>query len=190
MNATLQQSARLRIPVSENDHSRGPPTAPVTLVEYGDFECPYCGEAYGVVETLIEMLGPEVRFVFRHFPLATIHPHAQQAAEAAEAAGAQGNFWPMHHVLYENQAALDDPDLVRYAALLELDTRRFSGELFAHTHAPRVRSDFLGGVKSGVNGTPTFYINELRHNGSYDLATLLRAVRRAAWTGGVDHPRS
>ncbi len=183
MSTTLQQSARLRTPVSDDDHSVGSPSASVTLVEYGDYECPYCREAHGVVVSFVNMLGPEVRFVFRHFPLATIHPHAPhaaEAAEAAEAAGAQGNFWAMHHVLFENQSALADPDLVMYAAGLKLDTGRFADDLATHAHGAHVRDDFMGGVRSGVNGTPAFYVNGLRHNGSYDLATLLRAVRRAA----------
>ncbi|MDB5310449.1 MAG: bdbD [Gemmataceae bacterium] len=169
-------TARLTVPVTAADHVLGPPAAPVTLVEYGDFECPFCGQAHGVVRALREQLGRQLRFVFRHFPLTTVHPHAQHAAEAAEAAGAEGKFWEMHDVLFEHQDALEDSDLVRYAAALGLDQTRFILELAGHVHAARVRADFLGGVRSGVNGTPTFFINGWRHDGPFDFDTLLEAI--------------
>jgi protein-disulfide isomerase len=149
----MQQSAapRLTMPVSARDHILGPTTAPVTLVEYGDYECPYCGQAHHVIKQLQQLLGRHLRFVFRHFPLTTVHPHAQQAAEAA---GAQGKFWEMHYVLFEHQHALEIGDLVRYAAALGLDLQRFTSEFASHTHAGRVREDFMSGVRSGVNRTP------------------------------------
>lgn len=172
--------ARLVVPVTGRDHIRGPAHAPVTLVEYGDFECPHCGAAYPIVEELRRLVGEELRFVYRHFPLTNSHPHAERAAEAAEAAGAQGRFWAMHDMLFEHQHALDDPSLLAYAEALKLDTARFVLELAAQTHAPRVREDFMGGVRSGVNGTPTFFVNEVRHDGPHDLASLLRAVTAAA----------
>jgi protein-disulfide isomerase len=177
----IQQAAapRLTVPVNENDHILGPATAPVTMVEYGDYECPYCGQAHHVVKQLHELLGRQLRFVFRHFPLAMVHPHAQHAAEAAEAAGAQGKFWEMHYVLFEHQQALEDDDLVQYAAALGLDVYRFTNELARHIHAHRVREHFMSGVRSGVNGTPTFFINGVRHNGSYDFETLLSAIEQA-----------
>jgi protein-disulfide isomerase len=173
--------AELVLPVSEDrDHVQGPGSAPVTLVEYGDYECPYCGAAYPIVKELQARVGDEVRFVFRNFPISTSHPHAEQAAEAAEAAAAQGRFWEMHDHLYEHQRRLEDDDLRGYAAELGLDVDRFSAELAQHAHAERVREDFMSGVRSGVNGTPTFYVNGVRHDGSYELESLLDAVRRAS----------
>jgi protein-disulfide isomerase len=169
----------LTVPVSERDHTLGPTTAPVTLVEYGDYECPFCGQAHPVVAQLHQLLGHRLRIVFRHFPLTTVHPHAQLAAEAAEAAGAQGKFWEMHDVLFEHQHALDADALVQYAAALSLDLRRFGSDLAQHRHAPRVREHFLSGARSGVNGTPSFFINGVRHNGSYDFDTLLTAIEEA-----------
>jgi protein-disulfide isomerase len=154
----------------------GPETARVTLVEYGDYQCPACGQAYPIVKALLERLGRRVRFVFRNFPLTTIHPDAEGAAEAAEAAGTQGRFWAMHDVLYENQEALGGDDLMAYASTLGLDESRFVGELTKHVHAARVREDFMGGVRGGVNGTPTFFINEKRYDGPYDLDSLLDAA--------------
>jgi protein-disulfide isomerase len=178
-------SARLVVPVGKSDHAVGPETALVTLVEYGDYQCPFCGEAYPIVKALLDRLGQQVRFVFRNFPLATVHPLAEGAAEAAEAAGAQERFWAMHDVLFENQEALGGEDLVGYASDLGLDESRFVGELTKHVHAARVREDFLGGARSGVNGTPTFFINEGRHDGPIDLDSLLGAVEAkiAAATG-------
>jgi len=176
-----QFAAELVLPVSEDrDHVQGPGSAPVTLVEYGDYECPYCGAAYPIVKELQARVGDELRFVFRNFPISTSHPHAEQAAEAAEAAAAQGRFWEMHDHLYEHQGRLEDDDLRGYAAELGLDVDRFSAELARHAHADRVREDFMSGVRSGVNGTPTFYVNGVRHDGSYELESLLDAVRRAS----------
>lgn len=169
-------AGQLILPVGARDHARGPANAPVTLVEYGDYECPHCGQAHGVVQELEGLLSRRMRFVFRHFPLATVHPHATLAAEAAEAAGAQGKFWAMHDALFENQDALEPEDLVRYAAALGLDVARFTHELGGHAHAAKVREDFLSGARSGVNGTPTFFINGVRHDGSYDLRSLLAGV--------------
>jgi protein-disulfide isomerase len=174
--------ARLTVPVSERDHILGPVMAPVTLVEYGDYECAYCGQAHPVVKQLQRLLGRQLCFVFRHFPLTTVHPHAQHAAEAAEAAGAQGKFWAMHDVLFAHQQALDDDNLVQYAAALGLDLSRFISELARHIHAARVREDFLSGARSGVNGTPTFFINGVRHDDAFDLETLLEAIAGAMRT--------
>jgi protein-disulfide isomerase len=171
--------ARLAVPVSQSDHQQGPESAPVTLVEYGDYECPYCGEAYPIVKEIQRRLGDRLRFVFRNFPLTQSHPHAEHAAEAAEAAAAQGKFWEMHDSLFEHQQALDDAHLVHYAAALQLDQETFEREMTEHLYAPRVHEDFLSGVRSGVNGTPTFYINGVRHDASYDLETLLAAIEGA-----------
>ena len=171
--------AELTMPVTERDHIQGNPNARLTLLEYGDYECPYCGAAYPIVKQVQKRMGDRMRFVFRNFPLAQIHPHAEQAAEAAEAAGGQGKFWEMHDTLYEHQDALDALHLIAYAADLGLDVEQFEEDLAAHTYAGRVREDFLSGIRSGVNGTPTFFINGRRHDGSYDLPTLLAALEAA-----------
>ncbi len=180
--ASDTQSARLVLPVSERDHSQGPADAPVTLVEYGDYECPYCGQAYPIVQEVQQRMGDRLRFVFRNFPLAQLHPHAQHAAEAAEAAAAQGRFWEMHDTLFEHQHHLDDDHLVQYARQLGLDAGAFEEAMATHAHAGRVREDFMSGARSGVNGTPTFFMNGVRHDASYDLDTLLAAVERAEQT--------
>jgi protein-disulfide isomerase len=179
--STTQWEAVLTIPVDEGrDHVQGRPDAPVTLVEYGDYECPYCGAAYPIVKQVQERMGERLRFVFRNFPISTSHPHAEQAAEAAEAAGAQRRFWEMHDLLYENQDRLEEADLRGYAERLGLDVEAFDRGLAEHVHAARVREDFMSGVRSGVNGTPSFYINGAKHNDSYDLKTLLAALEQAA----------
>jgi protein-disulfide isomerase len=178
---TTQWGAALTLPVSEDrDHIEGPTEAAVTLVEYGDYECPYCGAAYPIIKEVQSWMGARLRFVFRNFPITTSHPHAEQAAETAEAAATQGKFWQMHDLLYENQKRLRDPDLRDYAERLALDVERFAKELAEHVHAARVREDFMSGVRSGVNGTPTFYINGARHDDSYDVETMLAALERAA----------
>ena len=178
---TTQWGAALTLPVTEGrDHIQGPTEAAVTLVEYGDYECPYCGAAYPIIKEVQSRMGERLRFVFRNFPITTSHPHAEQAAETAEAAAAQGRFWQMHDLLYENQRRLRDPDLRDYAERLSLDVERFDKELAEHVHAARVREDFMSGVRSGVNGTPTFYINGARHDDSYDVETMLAALERAA----------
>src|SRR5205823_5823309 len=143
-------TARLTLPVSQRDHQQGPETAPVTLVEYGDYECPYCGQAYSIVKEVQRRLGDRLRFVFRNFPLTNAHPHAAHAAEAAEAAAAQGKFWEMHDYLYEHQRALDDPHLLEAAEQVGLDVARFRQDMEAQTSVARIREDFLGGVRSDV----------------------------------------
>jgi formate-nitrite transporter family protein len=172
-------SSRLAMPVTERDHARGPADAPVTLLEYGDFECPHCRAAFFVVEEVLNELGSDVRFVYRHFPLANIHPRAEMAAEAAEAAAAQGQFWDMHRQLFLHQDQLEDDDLLEHAEAIGLDLDRFARELDLGTYEPRMREDFLSGVRSGVNGTPTFYINGVRHDGPPDAASLIRAIEEA-----------
>jgi protein-disulfide isomerase len=176
MSAMLDRPS-LTVPVSGRDHVLGPPTATVTLLEYGDYECPFCRAAQGAVEQLLQVAGDEMRYAYRHFPLTQIHPHAQQAAEASEAAAEQGAFWEMHRLLFDRQERLGMRDLFGFAAALGLDVRRFATELEARVHAPRVREDFMSGVRSGVNGTPTFFVNGRRHNGGFDLASLLAALR-------------
>jgi predicted DsbA family dithiol-disulfide isomerase len=161
------------------DHVLGPPNAPVTLVEYGDYECPHCGRAAPVVRELLRALDDEVRFVFRHLPLTDVHPNAALAAEAAEAAGAQGAFWEMHEMLFAHQDALRIGDLTRYAEDLGLDGRRFAEDLRTARFAPRVAQDVNSAEEAGVAGTPTFFINEVLHRGGYDRGSLTTAVERA-----------
>ena len=179
--STTQWQAVLALPVTEDrDHIQGPADAAVTLVQYGDYECPYCGAAYPIIKQVQAGMGDRLRFVFRNFPITTSHPHAELAAEAAEAAATQGRFWQMHDLLYENQRRLRGQDLRAYAQKLGLDIERFDQELAEHVHAERVHDDFMSGVRSGVNGTPTFYINGARHDDSYETEILLAALVRAA----------
>ena len=167
----------LTMPVTpERDHVRGPADAPAELVEYGDYECPFCAAAYPIVEGLLADAGDAIRFAFRHFPMSTVHPHAERAAQAAEAAAAQGRFWPMHELLFANQHRLGDRDLLGYARVLDLDVDRFARELATRVHLGRVREDLMSGVRSGVNGTPTFFTNGLRHDGSHDARSLAKAL--------------
>jgi protein-disulfide isomerase len=175
--SVLLPPPRLTVPLNERDHVIGPETAPVTIVEYGDYECPYCGAAHPNVKALQKSLGDNLRFAYRHFPLSQIHLHSFQAAEAAEAAGAQGHFWEMHDVLFEHQNRLGTQDLLAYASALGLEPEPFAEDLVEHRHARRIREDFLSGVRSGVNGTPTFFVNGVRHDGGYDLRSLLEAVQ-------------
>jgi protein-disulfide isomerase len=179
--STTQWEAVLTMPVTEDrDHTEGPADAPVTLVQYGDYECPFCGAAYPIIKEVQARMGKKLRFVFRNFPITTSHPHAERAAEAAEAAGAQGMFWQMHDHLYENQRHLRDDDLHSYAEALGLAVDVFDKEMAEHVHAERIHEDFMSGVRSGVYGTPTFFINGVRHDDSYELETLLSALERAA----------
>lgn len=174
-----QFAPKLVLPVSARDHIRGPATAAVTLVEYGDYECPYCGMAYPIIEEVRNALGDRLRFVFRNFPLAEVHPHAEHAAEIAEAAGAHDLYWEMHDMLYQHQDTLDDQHLAEYATLLRVPTLAVKRALAQHAYMDRVREDFMSGVRSGVNGTPTFFINGVRHDGSYDRDVLLAAIAAA-----------
>jgi protein-disulfide isomerase len=169
----------LTLPVGPRDHAQGPESAPLTLVEYGDYECPYCGRAYPIVQTVQKRLGPKLRFVFRNFPLTEIHPHAEQAALAAEAAGELGKFWEMHDALFDNQRSLEPNHLMSYAEAIGLDAREFSKELKSLALAERVREDFMSGVRSGVNGTPTFFIGGQRYDGSWNLPDLMAALEAA-----------
>jgi protein-disulfide isomerase len=166
----------LTVPVSERDHVQGSPTATVTLVEYGDYQCPYCGAAHGEVKEVQRVLGDDLLFAFRHFPLTQIHLLALPAAEAAEAAGAQGKFWEMHDLLFENQPHFEPANLLKHAAALGLDLERFAADVESGKYEPRIREDFMSGIRSGVNGTPTFFINGVRHNGGYDAGSLLDAI--------------
>ena len=175
-----EQKPRLAAPVTERDHAIGPADAPVTLVEYGDYECPDCGNTYPVIKRLIAELGPRLHFVFRNFPLNTIHAHASVAAQAAEAAGAQGRFWEMHDLLYEHQKNLDEIEMPQLALKIGLEIYRFEADLSSERFAARVAEDFKSGVKSGVNGTPTFFVNEVRYDGEKDFESLRSAVAAIA----------
>lgn len=178
--------SRLALPVSpERDHIWGPVNAPVTLIEYGDYQCPFCAVAHSVVKAVEAQIGDQMRFVFRHFPMTTVHPDAENAAEAAEAAGAQRRYWAMHDTLYNNYQALEGRQLISYAAALGLDVEQFMADVAAHAYASKVSEDFMSGVRSGVNGTPSFFINGVRHDGSWEFPSLLAAVQSAAMAVGV-----
>ncbi|MBV9231133.1 MAG: DsbA family protein [Chloroflexi bacterium] len=169
----------LTVPVHQDDHVQGPATAPVTLVEYADYECPYCADAYPVVKEIQKQLGSALRFVFRHFPRSDFHPHARHAAEAAEAAAVQGMFWEMGERLFEHQQALEDADLEHYAAQLGLAMEQFKQEMAHHIYAQRIQEDIASGTHSGVRGTPTFFINGILHDDTYTLEVLLPAIKKA-----------
>jgi protein-disulfide isomerase len=168
--------ALLKIPIASDDHIQGGEHAPVTLVEYGDYECPHCGHAYPIVKRVQKHFGKQLRFVFRNFPLREIHPNAENAAEAAEFAAAHERFWEMHDAIFENQADLGLPLLLELAKKLRLSVPDLSNALTARQYASRVRDDFLGGVRSGVNGTPTFFINGERHEGPFEFEDLVAAI--------------
>jgi protein-disulfide isomerase len=170
------QPFRLAVPVDVTDHLIGPPRCPVTLVEYGDFECPNCKQAAPAVKLLLERFADRVRFAFRHFPLEEVHPHALAAAEAAEIAGGQGKFWQMHDLLFENQSHLKQQHLHGYAERLELDMARYTAEMDDHVYLQRVREHIEGARESGVRATPTFFINGTIHDVSFGLRSLFDTV--------------
>jgi protein-disulfide isomerase len=172
----------LKLPVGPRDHMQGAPDAPVTLVEYGDYECPLCGRAHPVVKELQKRMGSLMSFAFRNFPLTEIHPHAEQAAEAAEAAATRGKFWPMHDMMFEHQwDGLEQRDLLQYAAAVGLDPMAIERDITARAYLTRIREDFMSGVRSGVNGTPTFFINGIRFDGDWtDLDRFAAVIIEAA----------
>jgi protein-disulfide isomerase len=162
------------------DHSQGAAEAPVTIIEYGDFECPYCGKAYPLLKRLREELGDQIRLIYRHFPLNSVHPHASVAAQAAEAAGAQGKFWEMHSMLFEHQDALENVDFDQYALRLGLEVYRFRADLSSERFSRRVQRDFESGTRLGVRKTPTLFVNAVKYDGPLEYEPLLKAVRAAA----------
>ena len=180
---TEKNPVELSAPVTERDHVRGSLHAPVVIVEYGDYECPHCGRAYWVIKRLLEELGEQVGFVFRNFPLTESHPRAESVAEALEAASGQGRFWEMHDWFYEHQHELEGLDLEQHARAIGLDIDTWKKELRERTYHNRVREDVEAGLDSGVTGTPTFFINGIRHQGDYDFESLLAAVRSEAPSG-------
>ena len=160
------------LPVRDRDHIQGRTNAPIKLLEYGDYECPFCGEVYQVVKEIQQRFGKNLCFTFRNFPLVNSHPHSERAAQAAEAAATQERFWGMHDYLFEHQNALEDSDLARYAVALGLDAERLMSEISSGVHAPRVREDIHSGARNGVNGTPTFFINGTRYDGPPEFREL------------------
>lgn len=168
--------ATLKVPVTSDDHSQGDENASVTLVEYGDYECPYCGMAYLMIKRLQKHFGKQLRFVFRNFPLAEMHPQAEIAAEAAEFAAQHGRFWEMHDLIYENQSQLSMPMLLELGEKVNLSSSDLENAIMSKAFASKIRKDFLSGVKSGVNGTPTFFINDQRYDGPLKLNDLISAI--------------
>jgi protein-disulfide isomerase len=182
----------LNPPVGPDDHARGPADAPVTLVEYGDYECPHCGRAHVVLRRVLPALGDQVRFIFRNFPLAEAHPHAQVAAEAAESVAKHGGndaFWTMHDALFENQDALEVDDLLKYALAAGVEPALVASELTSGAMTGRVRKDFRSGVRSGVNGTPTFFVNGWRFSGDWTVPTAFAAALHEAARAGTHTAR-
>lgn len=172
------ESPTLKPPVSDRDHIRGKADAPVTLVEYGDYECPHCREVAPIIEQLRERFGERLRYVFRHFPITTAHPNAQLAAEAAEAAAAQGKFWEMHNRIFEHTGILNKQQLLKFAQELDLNLEQFERELDEQVHTEHVREDFNSGVRSGANGTPSFFLNGVRYDGPWDLDSLIAEIEK------------
>ncbi len=172
---------RLTLPVSDRDHCQGNPAAKITLVEYGDYQCPGCQAAHYMVLLIQQQLGEQMRFVFRHFPQPNLHPEAYHAAEAAEASASQNQFWQMHSHLLQHQTNLADSNLVEYAIALLLDVNQFLAEMASDCHMARVQADIESGIQSGVIKTPTFFINGLKYNDDQQLGTLLEAVVQASY---------
>lgn len=175
--------SKLSIPINAEDHIQGDLAAECSLVEYGDYECPSCGQAYPIVQHVQNHFGDRISFVFRNFPLSQIHPWAEPAAEAAEFSAEHGKFWEMHDLLYENQGSLGEALFLRLAGALDLSPTQLGAAVAERTYRARVQGDFVGGVRSGVNGTPTFFINGQRHNGTHDFASLSGAIVRGIQGG-------
>jgi protein-disulfide isomerase len=172
--------AQLSDPVTERDHAIGPPAAPTTIVEYGDYECPDCFNAVPIIDQVRQTLGDRLRFVFRHFPQSSIHPHASAAAEAAEAAGDQGKFWPMHYALFQHQKELTEIDFSHLALTLGLEIYKFETSRTYDRHSSRITSDHDSGIRSGVKGTPTLFINGKRYNGPIEAKAIVAAAAAEA----------
>jgi protein-disulfide isomerase len=184
------ETVKLKNVVTERDHISGAQDAPVTLLEYGNFECIHCGLAYPIIKEVQKLLGENLRFVFRHFPIVRTHPHSLRAAEAAEAAGAQGKFWEMHDQLFTHQQALEDHDLSHYARRIDLDVERFARDLSANTFLKQIEADYNQSLfDEHVTGTPTLYINEARYTGATDVETLLVAIKQADTEGRLSLPQ-
>src|SRR5262245_11986954 len=180
----------LKPPAGAWDHVRGGLQVPIMILEYGDYQCPYCAAAQPVVAQVLSELGDRASFALRPFQISQVHPRALRAAQAAEAAGEQGNFWSMHKALFQDQTALEDDDLVRRARHLGLDIDRFRSDMDGAHGTAKIRGDFASGVRSGVSGTPTFFVNGVRHDGAADVPSLLEASRRADTFSGIRCPRA
>ncbi|HCO68676.1 MAG TPA: disulfide bond formation protein DsbA [Dysgonomonas sp.] len=167
----------LRVPVTDKDHVQGSPDASIELVEYGDYQCPYCGKAYYEVKKIQEEMGGNLKFVFRNFPLISIHKHALNAAVAAEAAGDMGKYWEMHDIIFENQQALDDADLVKYAGEIGLDEEEFKSMFSDKKYEAKIEKELEGGLRSGVNGTPSFFINGKKYEGEYSAKVMIEHLQ-------------
>ena len=178
----MKRHVSLAVPVSERDHSQGPATAPITLVQYGDYECPYTRQSTWVVQAIQQQLGDQLRFVYRNFPLTEIHPHALHAAFAAEAAADQGKFWQMHDYLFHHQHTLADADLAKFAEAVGLDMQQYAHDMTDQRTLTRIEEDVEGGLRSGVQGTPTFFLNGVMYRGAFEHDTLLAALQSASHT--------
>ena len=176
----MKQNRDLTVPVSERDHTQGPATAPLTLVQYGDYECPYTRQSTWVVQAIQQQLGDRLRFIYRNFPLVELHPHALQAALAAEAAAAQGKFWQMHDYIFHHQHTLEDADLARFAEAVGLEMQQFALAMTEERYLARIEEDMESGERSGVQGTPTFFINGVLYPGSWEQDALLPALEAAS----------
>jgi protein-disulfide isomerase len=177
--------ASLTIPVTQHDHVRGPAQAPITVVEYGDYECPHCAAAAPIVNQLQSSFEGQMRSIFRHFPLTEVHPHAEYAAEGAEFAGAAGVFWEMHEALFQQQSRLSLATILLIGEELGLSSQAMRNALETGQYRDKVRSDISGGIRSGVNGTPTFFINGVRHDGSYDYASMATEIQTRLAASGA-----
>jgi len=185
------EEVKLNNPVTERDHASGPATAPVTLLEYGNFECIHCGRAYPVIKQVRKLLGDDLRFVFRHFPTVQTHPHSLRAAEASEAAGAQEKFWQMHDELFTHQAALEDRHLSRYAKRIGLNLERFTSDMTRNSFLREIEAEYQRSVfDEHITGTPTIYLNGIRYTGATDLESLLRAIKLSDTEGRIQMPES
>ena len=185
------ETVKLKNPVTERDHTSGSATAPVTLVEYGNFECIYCGRVYPMIKQVQNLLGDNLRFVFRHFPTVQTHPHSLRAAEAVEAAAAQQKFWQMHDELFSHQAALEDRDLSRYAKRIGLNLERFTSDMTRNSFLKEIEANYQRSMfDEHITGTPTIYLNDIRYTGATDLESLLQAIKLSDTEGQIQVPES
>jgi protein-disulfide isomerase len=185
------EEVKLNNPVTERDHASGPATAPVTLLEYGNFECIHCGRAYPVIKQVRKLLSDDLRFVFRHFPTVQTHPHSLRAAEAAESAGAQEKFWHMHDELFTHQAALEDGHLSRYAKRIGLNLERFTSDMTRNSFLREIEAEYQRSLfDEHITGTPTIYLNGIRYTGATDLESLLQAIKLSDTEGRIQLPES
>src|SRR6266850_3692525 len=185
------EAVKLKNQVTERDHTSGSATAPVTLLEYGNFECIYCGRVYPIIKQVQNLLGDNLRFVYRHFPTVQTHPHSLRAAEAGEAAATQQKFWQMHDELFSHQAALEDRDLSRYAKRIGLNLERFNHDMSEHSFLQQIEADYHRSLfDEHITGTPTLYLNDVRYTGATDFEDLLHAIKQSDTEGRIQLPES